>query len=237
MRLFSDEYCLVCHGILTPVITWSHVFLATDVQLICEDCQNKFKPLVGEKCSICSRVLEEDYRSENLCYDCIRWEEDSKWSGALTQNFSLYEYNDFLKEVIAKFKYRGDYTLARAFRSTMKRELTSMNFDMLTPIPLSQERLYERGFNQAEALIIEAGYTPSHLLTRIHTEKQSKKSRSDRIHLPQVFQVDGESEVFLEGKSILLVDDIYTTGSTLRHAAKVLLEHGAKSVSSFTLAR
>jgi len=237
MNLFSDEYCLVCHGILTPVISWTNVFLTTEVQLICEDCQDNLKPLTGEKCGICSRVLEGDYREENLCYDCVRWEKDAEWSGILTQNTSLYEYNDFLKEVIAKFKYRGDYTLARAFKSRIVRELTPMIFDALTPIPLSQERLYERGFNQAEALIIEAGFKPNHLLTRIHTEKQSKKSRSDRIHLPQVFQVDGESMMSLEGKNILLVDDIYTTGSTLRHAAKVLLEQGAKSVSSFTLAR
>ncbi|WP_404329917.1 ComF family protein [Mesobacillus maritimus] len=237
MKLFLDEYCLVCNGILTPVISWTNVFLDTEEQWTCEDCQSKLKLLVGERCSICSRVLAADYRNENLCYDCVRWEQDSDWSGALSQNISLYEYNDFLKEVIAKFKYRGDYILARAFRSRIKKELTSMNFDALTPIPLSQERLYERGFNQAEALIIEAGFKPSHLLTRIHTEKQSKKSRSDRIHLSQVFQLDSEIQISLEGKNILLVDDIYTTGSTLRHAAKVLLGHGARSVSSLTLAR
>jgi competence protein ComFC len=237
MKLFSDEYCLICNGILTPVISWTSLLLGTEEQLVCEGCQNKFTTLSGERCGICSRVLEGDYRNEKLCYDCIRWEQDSTWSGALTQNTSLYEYNDFLKEMIAKFKYRGDYVLVRAVTSRIKEELTSMCFDALTPIPLSQERLYERGFNQAEALIVEAGYRPTHLLTRIHTEKQSKKSRSDRIHLPQVFQLDGESEFSLEGKTILLVDDIYTTGSTLRHAAKVLLEHGAGSVSSFTLAR
>jgi len=237
MKIFSDEYCLICHGIRTPVISWTGLLLRTEEQLVCEECQNKFKILSGERCGICSRVLEGEYRDEKLCYDCIRWEQDSTWSGTLTQNKSLYEYNDFLKEVIAKFKYRGDYALVRAFTSRIKEELTFMSFDALTPIPLSQERLYERGFNQAEALITEAGFRPTHLLTRIHTEKQSKKSRSDRIHLPQVFQLDGESEFCLEEKTILIVDDIYTTGSTLRHAAKVLLEHGAKSVSSFTLAR
>lgn len=237
MKLFFDEYCLICHGTLTPVITWTNVFLETEEQLLCADCHNSFKLLTGERCGICSRVLLADYRSENICYDCIRWEKDAKWSGALTQNTSLYEYNDYIKEVISKFKYRGDYALAHAFKSIIKRELASMNFDVLTPIPLSQERQYERGFNQAEALIVEAGYKPSHLLSRIHTEKQSKKSRSDRIHLPQVFQLDCEVQMILKGKNILLVDDIYTTGSTLRHAAKVLLEHGARSVSSFTLAR
>jgi competence protein ComFC len=234
MKLFSDEYCLVCNGNLTPVISWTSVLLITEEQSLCEGCSNKLKLLAGERCSICCRVLDANFRSENLCYDCVRWEQDAEWRGALTQNTSLYEYNDFLKELIAKFKYRGDYVLARAFAGAVKRELTSMNYDVLIPIPLSQERLYERGFNQAEALIVEAGFKSSPLLTRIHTEKQSKKSRTERIHLPQVFQLDGPS---LEGKSILLVDDIYTTGSTLRHAAKIVLEHGAAKVCSFTLAR
>ena len=79
----------------------------------------------------------------------------------------------------------------------------------IVPIPLSPERLQERGFNQAEALIVEAGLQSANLLKRTHSEKQSKKSRSDRIHVPQVFSLEPTT---LEGKRILLVDDIYTTG-------------------------
>lgn len=237
MKLFRDEYCLICNGILNPVVSWTSVFLETEEQLICHDCQDRLKPLDGERCRICSRILERNYRDGDLCYDCVRWEKDSDWNGVLTQNISLYEYNEFIKEVIAKFKYRGDYILACVFKHALQAHLKSRFFDYLTPIPLSQERLYERGFNQAEALILEAGFKSTTLLTRIHTEKQSKKSRTDRIHLPQVFQLDSNGSIPLEGKNVLLVDDIYTTGSTLRHAAKILLEHGAKKVDSFTLAR
>ncbi|WP_353737005.1 phosphoribosyltransferase family protein [Bacillus sp. CMF12] len=109
-----------------------------------------------------------------------------------------------------------------------------MDFDFLVPIPLSSERLYERGFNQSSALIHEAGFTVTELLSRIHSEKQSKKSRQERIHLHQVFQ---PLNVDIEDKIILLIDDIYTTGSTLYHAAKVLKAGGAESISSITLAR
>jgi len=237
MKLFLDEYSLFCNGILNPVVSWNSVFLEVDEQLICQDCQGRLRPLDGERCRMCSRILESDYRENDLCYDCVRWEKDSDWAGILARNTSLYEYNDFIKEVIAKFKYRGDYTLARAFKYAFQVHLKSQVFDYLTPIPLSQERLYERGFNQAEALILEAGFKPTILLTRIHTEKQSKKSRSDRIHLPQVFQLDSKGLIAIEGKNILIVDDIYTTGSTLRHAAKILHEYGAKKVESLTLAR
>ena len=73
------------------------------------------------------------------------------------------------------------------------------------------------------------------LQTSSSAEKQSKKSRSERIHIPQVFQINPQVEII--GKHILLIDDIYTTGSTLRHAAKLLKESGAERIQSLTLAR
>jgi competence protein ComFC len=170
-----------------------------------------------------------------MCHDCKRWEEDKDWKGYLDSNYSIYLYNDFFKEVMATFKYRGDYVLAKIFTQKIKDLLRKIQPDLLVPIPLSQERLYERGFNQAEALLIESGLAPTMPLNRVHSEKQSKKSRHERIHIPQVFQVDHQIQI--KGKRILLIDDIYTTGSTLRHAAKLLKESGAERVQSLTLAR
>ncbi|MEK4280587.1 MULTISPECIES: ComF family protein [unclassified Cytobacillus] len=152
----------------------------------------------------------------------------------LDKNVSLFMYNDFLKETIARYKFRGDYIMAKAFSLFIRERLKNMEFDYLAPIPLSPERLYERGFNQSAALIHEAGFTASELLQRIHSEKQSKKSRQDRIHQNQVFKL---LPAEIENKSILLIDDIYTTGSTLHHAAKVLKTGGAQSIQSITLAR
>ena len=175
------------------------------------------------------------FRHGDLCNDCVRWEEDPEWSGYLDKNVSLFQYNDFLKEVIARYKFRGDYMIAKVFAEQMKSELAQLEYDLLVPIPLSEERQYERGFNQAEALLAESGFPSTLLLTRIHSEKQSKKSRNERIHVPQVFQVSEDPE--LTGKTIVLVDDIYTTGSTLRHAAKLLRGAGADRIQSLTLAR
>ncbi|WP_319805544.1 ComF family protein [Cytobacillus firmus] len=124
--------------------------------------------------------------------------------------------------------------MARVFSAFIREKLKALEFDYLVPIPLSPERLYERGFNQSAALIHESGYTAIELLQRVHSEKQSKKSRQERIHHNQVFK---PLNADIENKVILLIDDIYTTGSTLYHAAKVLKASGAASVSSFTLAR
>jgi competence protein ComFC len=235
MNLFPQTRCLLCHELILPITSWSTLFSAEKERLLCSICEGRLEKISGECCRICSRPfsqLAEQFRHGDLCNDCVRWEQDPEWSGYLDKNLALFQYNDFLKETIARFKFRGDYIITKAFAEQMKQSLRQLEFDYLVPIPLSAERLYERGFNQAEALIIESGFTPTPFLTRIHSEKQSKKSRTERIHVPQVFQLSGNPS----GK-IVLVDDIYTTGSTLRHAAKLLKEAGAEQIQSLTLAR
>ncbi|MFF2448992.1 ComF family protein [Neobacillus sp. NPDC058068] len=238
MNLFPQDRCLICHEIIRPNLGWGALFSLEKEPLICSTCERRLEKIDGEACRICGRpfcLLDEKFRNGDLCHDCFRWEEDPEWQGFLDKNSSLFLYNDFLKEVIAMFKFRGDYVLAKLFAPFFKDVLARIAPDLLVPIPLSRERLVERGFNQAAALLIESGFPPSELLTRIHLEKQSKKSRSERIHLPQVFTV--EPDISLEGKTVVLVDDIYTTGSTLRHAAKLLKGAGAASIQSLTIAR
>lgn len=227
---------MFCHEEITLDTNWSSLFTSLTKTYLCRTCESQLIEIDGETCDICSRPLrklEPQYVINNRCLDCVRWEEDDEWKGYLLKNESLYEYNDFLKEIISQYKFRGDYILAKIFSQKIKQKLTS---DALyVPIPLSTERQFERGFNQSEALIVEAGHSPTHLLVRTHSEKQSKKSRHDRIHIPQVFEMKEGRDI--TNKDILLIDDIYTTGSTLRHAAKILMQSGAKSVSSLTLAR
>lgn len=238
MNIFQQHRCLICHEAILPDVGWQVIFSEEKEPLLCAGCEGRLEKINGETCRMCSRpfrLLDEKFRDGDLCHDCFRWEEDKEWKGFLEKNFSLFLYNDFLKEVIARFKFRGDYALARVFALYVKEVVKNLKADLFVPIPLSDERLYERGFNQAAALLLEAGLSPSDLLTRVHSEKQSKKSRNERIHLPQVFQVIPEAAI--QGKRILLIDDIYTTGSTLRHAAKLLKQKGAEHIQSITLAR
>ncbi|WP_077214819.1 ComF family protein [Bacillus dakarensis] len=232
-----SDYCLSCHSGLIPEVSWSIFFTKTVPTYLCSSCENQLTLVGGPTCKICDRPLEKldpQYVIGATCYDCVRWEEDPEWQSALLKNHSIYVYNDFLKEVISQYKFRGDYIIAKAFSENIRKKIKTIDYDILVPIPLSKERQYERGFNQSEGLIVEAGFQPTNFLQRIHSEKQSKKSRHDRIHVQQVFRCIGSD---LSDKRILLIDDIYTTGSTLRHAAKLLKEEGAQSVSSLTLAR
>ncbi|QWC22400.1 ComF family protein [Bacillus haikouensis] len=231
-----NNFCLYCESPIKETVTWRGLFYS-DPQYLCAECQKGLQPIEGRRCSHCSRSLEKlpnELKKDKVCLDCFRWEEDPNWKGILQQNTSLFEYNDFLKEYLARYKYRGDHTLAKTFGSHLANCIQPLLFDHIIPIPLSNERQYERGFNQSAAFLEEAGITPSQLLTRSDSEKQSKKSRQERLQQKQIFSLN---ETALSKQSILIFDDIYTTGTTLRQAAKLLKEAGAQRVTSLTLAR
>ncbi|MBD8071391.1 ComF family protein [Bacillus sp. PS06] len=230
--------CLICFEPFTDE-RWGTLFLIGEPNNICSQCRESFERIEGTICQTCGRPLDDlakEYIHGDQCYDCVRWLEDPKWVHTLTSNRSVYRYNDWLKQVLSQYKFRGDHKLATVFKKDFIKAYKS-NFSssfILVPIPLSQERLYERGFNQAQIFAEFLG-KPQELLTRVHHEKQSKKSREHRIHAENVFSLKEGND--LKGTHILLIDDIYTTGSTLRHAAEVLLTANATSVSSLTLVR
>jgi competence protein ComFC len=233
-------YCFVCHAPYNPIVSWQHLLTLRKHDVLCAKCRESFVLISGEICEICGRPfdhLEPSYRQGQLCTDCIRWQQNDDWKDVLAKNRSVYLYNEFMKEVVSLWKFRGDYAIVQAFQEPFCREFYR-HFDdtfLIVPTPLSVERLYERGFNQAKALAELLNLPINDILTRHHFEKQSKKSRRERLQTENVFYVIDPS--LLQNQHIVLIDDIYTTGTTLRHAAKVLREAGAASVSSFTLAR
>ncbi|MBH0156837.1 ComF family protein [Fictibacillus sp. 5RED26] len=235
------SYCLYCHELYSEGWSWEALIGLRASPLLCQDCEGSLLKIKGEICRICGRdfsVFPEQYRQGDCCFDCIRWEESEEWTSVLQQNRSLYVYNDYMKEMIAKLKYRGDAEIVKAFYPMLSSEFKKICRDaILIPIPLSEERHYERGFNQAELLAGGLKKPVQHLLKRrTHEEKQSKKTREKRLSQKEnPFEV--VDSVKVRDQKVILVDDIYTTGSTLRHAAKVLIKAGAKEVSSITLAR
>ncbi|WNB92711.1 ComF family protein [Bacillus sp. NEB1478] len=235
------SYCLFCHQSYSETWSWGILLGLYRHPMLCQSCHNKLALIKGEICRICGRsfsLFPEQYRQADLCFDCVRWEEDEEWCGVLLKNRSLYVYNDFMKDVISKLKYRGDAEIIKAFYDqtrTLYRRF--YNNHIVVPIPLSEERHYERGFNQAKLLANGISSNVHSVLKRTaHEEKQSKKNREDRI-MKKVNPFEIENGSSVQDLEILLVDDVYTTGSTIRYAAKVLVDAGAKSVSSLTLGR
>ncbi|HET7522314.1 MAG TPA: ComF family protein [Bacillales bacterium] len=235
------NHCLWCDEEIKGNASWREVFFLAGRDILCASCRGGLEFLAEPLCGVCGRSLEgldEGYRHGDVCYDCVRWEE-GPWRGIFVKNRSLCRYNSFLREIIARYKFRGDAVMVKGIRreweQLYERDFAGM---VAVPIPLSKERLYERGFNQAFELANLLPVNVCEVLERpAHEQKQSKKTRKERLNLGvPVFRLHGKpSEI--EGENVVLVDDIYTTGATVRQAAKVLLKGGAASVHSITLAR
>ena len=226
------QYCLWCDKEIILEITWQNLFIVKGRKTLCTECENQLEKISGTRCKKCSRPS-----AKTVCYDCIRWNKLYESEDPLTWNHSIYNYNDFMKEVVVQWKYRGDYYLSEIFRESFVqkcKELFSkkMKEIMFVPIPLSSERLFERGFNQAFVLAEFMKENVQEVLTRIHSEKQSKRTRVERLISKNPFQLKNTIN-----KPVVLVDDIYTTGRTIRHAATLLKHAGCPEIYSMTLIR
>ena len=202
--------------------------LLSEPKSLCEPCEEQLNKLQGKRCSKCSRQT-----NEAICLDCQFWAE----ADPLQFNRSVYSYNPHMQEIIAQWKYRGDYILADLFKALFRRTFIEeysflMKEALLIPIPLSEERIAERGFNQAKVLADFLPFPNQDLLTRIHQEKQAKKTRFERISATNPFIMNERID-----QKVILIDDMYTTGTTLRQASVVLREQGCPEVYSFTLVR
>jgi len=226
------QYCIWCDEELVLHMNWQSLFDHKSRKYICSKCEQKLEKITGKRCEKCSRMSED-----GICYDCIRWQQLYDMSDPLVWNYSLYNYNEFMKEVVVRWKYRGDYYVAEIFRESFVQHYkklfpTQKNKMIIIPIPLSAERLLERGFNQAYVLAEFITGTVQDVLTRVHSEKQSKRTRKERLISKNPFHLKKPIN-----KPVVLVDDIYTTGRTIRHAATLLKESGCPEVYAFTLIR
>ncbi len=210
--------------------TWKDLLTPKLFEYICTECEDQFERNSSPTCQKCMKRSEA-----SICHDCKLWQQILT-TDPLEQNISIYTYNDFMKDAIARFKYRGDYEIQMVWRKIILETFKKYFIhDKLTimPIPLSEERHQERGFNQAEALATSITYEPdTKTLIRIDSGKQSKKSRYERMHSANPFQTTQPPP-----KHILLIDDIFTTGTTIRQCAQTLKQAGAQSIKSLTLIR
>src|SRR5699024_8620404 len=125
----------------------------------------------NDKCHYCCKpsAIEK-------CSDCKMWEQYYKGKSPLIKNISLYYYNDFTKKIISRWKFRSDLILIKIFSRKVKEEFSNhfnrLDDPLIVPIPLSQERYAERGFNQASSIASLITSDPEDILIRTHTEKR-----------------------------------------------------------------
>ncbi len=241
--------CLLCNKIMSSSqINSTSITLINNMDTnqinICPSCIEKIPWIRELHCPICGRY--------EACPDCKR-----RRNTYFICNRSAVEYNDDMREWLAQYKYRKNERLEPLLiqmllpaYTMMARKLTKLNqtIHAITYIPLSPERMEERSFNQAErlaqGLAAQLNIPVISTLQRTkHTPKQSYKIRADRLQdLEGVFTIDRTADGAIvhdpqQPMNLLLVDDVYTTGSTLNEAAKVLTAHHPINIYTLTFAR
>ena len=171
------------------------------------------------------------------CYDCARHRR------SFERNFALLNYNDTASQSMAAIKYKNkrEYLdfYSEALWLRFGRQIHILAPDALVPVPIHRSRKKIRGFNQAEVLAEKLGKKSgilvcSDALKRIRkTQPQKNLDSAGRLHnLEQAF---GAGTLPESVKKVLLVDDIYTTGSTVEACTRILLGMGVEKVYGITV--
>lgn len=224
LDLLYPKKCAACQEILT-----------VQDGGVCAECR-KSLPLIGENfCLKCGKFLEDE--EKEFCEDCQEKEH------MFVQNRGVYRYEKQMKGMIYRFKYQNQRYYAGFFgkeiAGRLGRQIRYWQVDGVIPVPLHKSRKRVRGFNQAEE--ISKG-----ICERLELPLYSGVVKRDKKTLPQKFLNEKAREKNLKNafkiadnsvklKRVLLVDDIYTTGSTLDALAETLLENGVERVYAVCL--
>lgn len=201
---------------------------------ICPDCAEGLSYIQEPRCCKCGKHLTEEVE---YCFDC------GQKSHLYVQGAAVYEYNS-ISHSLYRFKYKERTEYADFYGEDMARvlgdQVRSWEAQALIPVPLHKKKLRLRGYNQAEELAIALGKNldlPC-LSNAIYRQKITAPMKEldplqRQINLKNAF-IMGQIDVKL--KRVIVVDDIYTTGSTVDAIAKVLLENGLEAVYYVALA-
>lgn len=146
---------------------------------------------------------------------------------------SLYHYNDAMKAYLHQFKFLQDIALGAVFKKPLRTVLKGK--PNIVPIPVHENRRISRTFSQVEALLKPTEIPYLSVLEKLEDVTMSEKTKEERLATDVLFQV--KRGQVIRPETYILVDDIFTTGTTVNQAAKVLLDAGATKVEAVTLIR
>lgn len=213
--------------------------------LVCGGCRGVFKSTGSSVCKKCGKPLED--AALEYCSDCVRKRHE------FIRNYAMWMYDDNMRKSIAHFKYHNRPEYAKFYAGQIfkrfKGEFSRIKIEAIVPVPLYIGRKKHRGYNQSQIFATELGKLlklPVYpMLLRVKkTRPQKELDDYGRVqNLKGAFAWNEKWEKRWEKKqkrpvdvkTILLVDDIYTTGSTLNECAKVIKGHGEYDVYTLTV--
>lgn len=218
-------YCICCGSLIDK----------SRIYGLCDECIKKLHWINGRACEKCGKALQDTYKGR-YCGDCMTY------SHSFEKGYSCLTYGMYERKLIFDFKYNGKRYLARHFGDMLYDRIILENIkpDVIIPIPIHKSREQKRGYNQASLMAsrlaerMNIAFDGKTLYRKKNTGLLRGLAPAEReAMLEGVFDVKGGC---CTGKSILLIDDIFTTGATADACSRVLYDCGAKNVYLLTLA-
>jgi len=220
-----------------PVCAVCHKQVPEDFRL-CTDCRRKVRYLSSPLCERCGSLFLSATGEDHICGDCIR----NPPPFSLVRSVCLYAPP--VNNLLHGLKYRADRTTLSALSQiTAPFDFTPFSsVDLIVPVPLFVKKLRQRGLNQS--LLLACLFFPenkdaidSKVIARVRDTlpQTSLDGRRRRKNLHAAFAVSTEKDI--RGKRICIVDDVFTTGTTIRECSRVLMKAGAVEVRAVTMAR
>jgi len=221
LDIFYPRCCPVCQKILKD-----------QRRMICPECEKKLRPIGHPRCYKCGKPIEEG----EYCKDC------QKHTHIFDQGRGIFVYDGIMRRSVTRYKYYGcreygDFYAKAMYRYAWK-NLNQWKPDLIVPVPIHKSKERLRGFNQAAYLANRLGcYTgipvDTDLVQKVVKTKSQKKlnAMQRRKNLEKAFLVTKN----IRGKDILVIDDVYTTGSTIDAMAGCLRKRGAKNIYFLTV--
>jgi competence protein ComFC len=228
--LVYPSFCRLCADVLDEA----------GERIVCRDCLARLVPRRGPSCPVCGRFYE-GVGGDHICSRCL------ERMPAFSVHRSCGTYGGTLKDVILLFKYRKFAPLSRPLAEYAVACLGEdsglwKGADFLVPVPLHSARRRERGFNQSRLLARDlAGLRGMRVLegclvkTRNVPPQAGLHAAERENNVKDAYAVRRPRKV--ADRTLVLVDDVATTGATMRECSRVLIAAGAKDVRALTLAR
>lgn len=224
----SNIYCICCESVIDRTRPYA----------LCDRCIQKFHWAGKKTCSKCGKILEEGYVHE-WCIDCRDMEH------RFVKGFTCTRYGLYERVLMMDYKYHDKAWIGSKVGDILADRMQGETFrpDLVVPVPIHKEREAKRGYNQVELMarqFTRLGELPmdSRVLIRTkNTLPMRNLGVTQRIeNVRDAFSIRKGGEAILADKTILLIDDIYTTGSTADSCTQTLLAGGAKEVWLLTFA-
>lgn len=200
---------------------------------VCGICGKLDKNALCKKCEI---ILTNQEKSQIDKYDNKYFEE----------HFYLFKYEEQIRNLLLRYKFQDKPYLYETIVNFIKKEEKAYKFfekyDTIAPVPISKKRLKTRGYNQSSliasnlAKVYDKDYVKNSLIKTKNIVAQSTLNKEEREkNVQNVYEVKNKQKIV--DKKIVLIDDIFTTGSTVNECSRILKKEGAKSIGVFTIAK